>query len=105
MTNFLLISIAILMMILGILQLMNKGPLLNNSYIWNSKKGREKLIKKPHYMQSGLVFILISIFNLLSFLNFNWPNKIIKVLQILSLVLVFLYAIISTIYIETKYKR
>lgn len=53
--------VALLCVVLGIMQLMEKGPLLNNSYTYASKSQKEKMNKKPLYRQSGVIFLLVGV--------------------------------------------
>ena len=43
------------------LQFNEKGFLFNNAYIYASKQEREVMDKKPHYRQSGIVFLMVGI--------------------------------------------
>ena len=47
--------------VFGGLQLCQKGPLLNNAYLYASENERERMNKKPYYRQSGIVFLLLGI--------------------------------------------
>ena len=53
--------IALLCMMTGMLQLRQKGPLINNAWIYANEEQRRTMDKKPHYIQSGIVFMLIGI--------------------------------------------
>ena len=46
---------------LGIRQLLERGYLLNNAWIYATEKERESLNKKPYYRQSGIVFCLLGL--------------------------------------------
>ena len=52
-------------MVLGIRQLLEKGYLLNNAWIYASKEEREKMNKRPYYRQSGICFLMIGAYILL----------------------------------------
>ena len=54
-------SIAAACFVFGGLQLCQKGPLLNNAYLYASENERERMNKKLYYRQSGIVFLLLSI--------------------------------------------
>lgn len=43
----------------GVLQLLGKGPLLNNAWIFASQKERAEMDKRPHYRQTGVVLLLV----------------------------------------------
>ena len=39
--------------------LMQKGPLINNAWLYANEERRRTMNKKPYYIQSGIVFLLI----------------------------------------------
>ncbi len=49
-----------ILLVLGVLQLREKGIPLNNGWIWASRKEREETDVKPLYRQSGVVFCMLS---------------------------------------------
>ena len=59
--GIILVVLSIAFLIYGIIQLCQKGFLFNNAYIFATKEEKEKLYKKPYYIQSGIAFIMISI--------------------------------------------
>ena len=77
-----------------------KGFLLNNAYLYVSKKERETMDKKPYYRQSAIVFALIGVIFLLNglsvLLRANWISCIAGAVIAITLV----YAIASGIAIE-----
>ena len=81
-------------------QFNQKGFLFNNAYIFASQEERETMNKKPHYRQSGIVFIMIGIIFLI-----NVAEMIIDTGWLLYLVIVVagiavVYAIVSSVVIE-----
>lgn len=89
--------LAIICMIISVIQFKEKGFLFNNAYIWASKEEREKMDKKPHYHQSGIVFALCgAIFLVMGvecvFLT-GWLWMIDGILAVVLLV----YAIVSSV--------
>ena len=65
-TGTLITAIAVFLLagtlfLLGIRQLLERGYLLNNAWIYATKKERESLNKKPYYRQSGIVFCLLGL--------------------------------------------
>ena len=46
---------------LGVRQLLERGYLFNNAWIYATKKERESMNKKPYYRQSGVVFCLLGL--------------------------------------------
>ena len=61
--------IAIICFVFSYLQFNEKGFLFNNAYIYASKQERKNMDKKPHYKQSGIVFLLIGIIFLINTIN------------------------------------
>ena len=44
---------------LSVLHFMERGVLLNNAWLYASKRERETMDKRPHYRQSAIVFCLL----------------------------------------------
>lgn len=80
----------------------NKGFLFNNAYIYANKKEREQMKKKPYYIQTGIVFILLSIASCLEGFNALLRYDVFFVLFIILIVVTLVFAIVSTIYIDKK---
>lgn len=97
--------LATLCAVISVRQFKEKGFLFNNAYIWNSKLGREKMDKKPHYRQSAIAFCLLSIIFILSGISIIFKNDKIKYLNILFIIGLLIYVIISSIKIEQSIKR
>ena len=81
-----------------------KGFLFNNAYLYASEKERNTMDKRPHYRQSAIAFLLISIiflFNAIDvLLKTDWIFYLIIVIGIIAII----YAIISSILIEKSKK-
>lgn len=65
-TGILITAIAVFLLagalfFLGVRQLLERGVLLNNAWLYATKEEREKLNKKPYYRQSGIVFCLLGL--------------------------------------------
>lgn len=56
----LLFASAAALLALSLLQFAQKGPLLNNAWLWSSPSERERMDKAPHYRQSGVCFLLLA---------------------------------------------
>ena len=86
------------------LQFHEKVFLFNNAYIWASEKERETLDKKPHYKQSGIIFLMIGIIFTINtvdiILKTGWLFYVVILVSIITLV----YAIVSSVCIERKRK-
>lgn len=100
--SVILICAAIVMFVLAIRSLKGKGYLFNNAYIYASKEEREKMDKKPHYRQTGVCFLMISVILLLDGIDIltgiNWLSYV----AIAITVIVVIYAIVSSIKIEAS---
>ena len=98
-------GMAVLAFVLSIRTFNGKGFLLNNAYLYASKKERESMDKKPYYRQSAVVFLLISIvFALNGFetiLQIGWLSYI----AIATIVITAIYAIASSVAIERNKKQ
>lgn len=96
--------IAIACFVFSCLQFKEKGFLLNNAYIYASKQERETMDKKPHYIQSGIVFLLIGIIFFINAINIilkiDWLFYFITAFAVIAIV----YAIVSSIMIEKRKK-
>ena len=96
--------IAITCFIFSYLQFQEKGFLFNNAYIYASKQERETMDKKPHYKQSGIVFIFIGIIVLINaidtILQTGWLNFFVIGIAVIAIV----YAIVSSLIIEKRKK-
>ena len=97
-----LFSFSFILLVWGVLSLFNKGFLFNNAYIYANKKEREQMNKKPYYIQTGIVFILLSIASCLEGFNALLKKDIFFVLFIILIVVTLVFAIVSTIYIDKK---
>ena len=100
-----LLVVAILCFVFSYLQFHEKGFLFNNAYIYASEKERENMDKKPHYKQSGVVFLLIgAVFAINAvdmILKTGWLFYVVIVIAIIAVT----YAIASSIMIERNKKR
>lgn len=96
--------IAMIAFVIAILQFAERGFLFNNAYIWASKEERKRMDKKPHYKQSGIVFLLIGIIFLLNALEalfkMNWIFPVVIVIDVGTII----YAIVSSVMIEKRSK-
>lgn len=94
--------IALLCFAISILQFKEKGFLFNNAYIYASKDEREKLNKKPYYIQAGICFLMIGIIFLVIATEFLLQISWLFYIVIGIIIVVILYAIVSTVIIEKK---
>lgn len=92
--------LSVILFTISLLHMYEKGFLINNVYIYASKEEREKMNKKPYYRQSGIVFFLLGLIALLNAFNIELKSVGLFVFVILLIVLVIVYAIVSTKKIE-----
>lgn len=92
--------LSVILFTISLLHMYEKGFLINNAYIYASKEEREKMNKKPYYRQSGIVFFLLGLIALLNAFNIELKSVGLFVFVILLIVLVIVYAIVSTKKIE-----
>lgn len=90
--------------IMSYFQFNEKGFLLNNAYIYASKKEREAMNKTPYYRQSAIVFLLIGIMFLTIAMSVAFYAKWLYWVEALVIMYLLIYAIASSINIEKKNK-
>lgn len=91
--------------VMSIRSFREKGFLLNNAYLYASKREREAMDKKPYYRQSAIVFAMIGVIFLLNglalLLRADWMfYGVGAVVQITAI-----YAVGSSMRIEKKKKQ
>ena len=96
--------LAILSFVFSYLQFHEKGVLFNNAYIYASKKEPEIMDKRPHYKQSGVIFLLLGIIWLINAVDMVLKTEWLFYLFIVVAVITVIYAIISSIIIEKRKK-
>ena len=100
--QMILLLAAVALFLISFFHFAERGPLLNNAYLFASEQERKTMDKKPHYRQSGIVFGLIGANFLLlaleSFLETGWIYYIVWILAFI----VVIYAIVSSIREGTK---
>lgn len=85
-------------------QFQKKGFLFNNAYLYASEEERRTMNKKPYYRQSGIVFFLVGFIFLLNILELLLAMSWLFYLMLLLCAITLIYAIISSIKIETAKK-
>lgn len=100
-----LIAVSLLVFVLSIRSFLEKGFLLNNAYLYASKKQREEMDKKPYYRQSAVIFFMIGIVFLLIAAAILLDNFRVTYIADAVIVLLLIYAIASSIAIEKRKKR
>lgn len=97
-----LFLISLVAFVLSIRAFLEKGFLLNNAYIYASKKERETMDKKPHYRQTAVVFLLVGVIFLLNglsvLLKIHWISYLATGVTVFAII----YAVTSSAAIEKK---
>lgn len=103
------LSLAVGAFAISYLQFREKGFLFNNVYIWASQEERRRMdenseSKKPHYRQSGFVFLLIGIIflTLAAYIVTYWTW--LYFIYWASTIVVVVYAIVSSVIIAKHNK-
>jgi len=84
------------LLILGIRHFMEKGLLLNNTWLYASKEERKIMEKKPYYRQSAIVFSMLSVVFFIVGLSLVFQNDRIVLLEIPLIGVIIIYAIVSS---------
>ena len=100
-----LFGFAVFSLVLSIRFFCGKGFLLNNAYLYASKEEREAMNKKPHYRQSGIVFLLIGTIFAVNALNTVFQKNWLFFCVIGIVAVTIIYAIASSVLIEKRKNR
>ena len=87
---------------ISVMHFMQKGKLFNNAYLYASKEEREKMNKKPYYIQSGTIFCLFGIVFTLNALSSLLQIEWLSYCGIGIMIFGIIFAIVSSIIIEKK---
>ncbi len=96
--------IAVVLAVISYRSFKNRGFLFNNAYLFASKEERETMDKKPHYKQSAIVFLLLSVVFIVIGLSIVFNDSRINLIEIPLIIGVLVYAIISSIQISRNEK-
>ena len=94
-----------IMLLISIFSFMERGILLNNTYLYASKEEREKMDKKPYYRQTAIVFLLLFFVFVILGSSVVFHNGIINLFTIPFLAGVIIYALRSSEHIDTDRKN
>ncbi len=105
-----IISIAVFMIaavlaVISFRSFKNKGFLFNNAYIYASKEEREEMDKGPHYRQSAIVFLLLSLVFAVIGLSLVFKGSRIGLLEIPLAAGAIVYAVVSSVRISRNEKK
>ena len=102
--GIIMILVAAICLMIGILHLMQKGPLINNAWIYANEEQRRTMDKKPHYRQSGIVFLMIGLQFIMIGLFCFTKSYLFMIAEGVIIGLVVVYAIVSSIIIDKNKK-
>ena len=103
-TGIIMFIVAAVMALIGVMQLMQKGPLLNNAWLYANEERRKIMNKKPYYIQSGIVFLIIgAAFAMIGLFCVTKVHAFLYA-EYAAMGIVLVYAVVSSIAIEKKYK-
>lgn len=97
-------AIALFALILSVFQFARKGIPLNNAFLFSEEPNKNRIYKKPLFIQSGIVFALIALVFSSVGVYVITKNGLFLKIEYLVLALTVIYAIISTIIISKKYR-
>lgn len=89
----------------SILAFFEKGPLLNNAYIYLPKEEKKDFDKSPHYRQTAISLLLLGLYFVLVYLNISYGLAIFKYLSRIDLAALLIYAVWSAVVIGKKQRR
>lgn len=90
-------ALAGVLLILGIRHFLERGFLLNNAYIYESKREKETMDKNPFYRQSAIVFYFLSVVFFIVGLYVVIQNCVILLIEIPVMTVAIVYAVVSTV--------
>lgn len=96
--------VATVCFIISYFQFNEKGYLFNNAYIYASKQEKETMDKKPHYKQSGIIFLMLGIVFFISVIEILIETGWLMYIMISITIVAIIYAIVSSVIIERKRK-
>lgn len=100
-----MIVLAVVLFAYGILQLFQKGFLFNNAYIYASKEEKLKMNKKPYYIQSGIILLIVAVVMALNAVQLAFEISWVLIPIIALCIIAVIYAIVSTGIIQRNRNR
>lgn len=88
--------------VFGILSVCQKGFLFNNVYIYSSESQRKSMNKKPYYIQSGIVLLLVGTVFLINAAQVFFRKDWLFYPSLAVIIITLIYAIVSTYKIQNK---
>ncbi|MBO3443491.1 DUF3784 domain-containing protein [Clostridium sp. CCUG 7971] len=97
--------VSLVMFIISFRSFKEKGFLFNNAYLYASKEERSNMDKKPHYRQSGIVFLLLGVVFLANVLETIFKIKWFFYIKMACVFIAITYATVSSVMISMKKKQ
>ena len=97
--------VSLVMFIISFRSFKEKGFLFNNAYLYASKEERSNMDKKPHYRQSGIVFLLLGVVFLANVLETIFKIEWLFYIKMACVFIAITYAIVSSVMIAMKKKQ
>ena len=104
-TAIVLFVLAGVFLVLAVRHFMKRGFLMNNAYLFASKRERETMNKKPHYRQSAIAFLFVSAIFIVVGLSLVLENNKLLFLLLPLAAGATTYAIVSAIQIDKQERR
>lgn len=101
--NIFLTIFGALFLAVGVLQFFQIGPCINNAYLYASKEDKKNKNFSPYYKQTGVCFISIAFIQFVSIISIVKQIEISDSFYLIYAVVVILFSIVSTVYINKKY--
>jgi len=101
-TGIFVLIMAAIALVLSIFHFVEKGPLLNNAYLYSSQRDRAKMNKKPYYRQSAISFLLVSLAMASLGLHVLTQVYALFILAIVAMIVAVIYAVVSGAMIDRK---
>ncbi|MBQ9195802.1 MAG: DUF3784 domain-containing protein [Clostridia bacterium] len=90
--------------VLGIRQLLEKGKLINNAWLYASPEERKRMNKKPYYRQSSVCFLMIAGYGVFMLLYALTDRMFYSTFAYICMGAVLIYAVLSTFLIHKREK-
>lgn len=103
--TILMFTLAVITLVISVLQFMQKGFVFNNSYWYETEEIRREIDKKPYYMQTAVVFMILTIAFVLSGINYLTGIGIFRYLGIAMYGIAIAFGVVSSVVIEKKDRK
>ncbi len=87
---------AAVLAVMSVISFLNRGPVLNNAYLYASEEERKTMDKKPFYRQSAVIFLLLCIVFAIIGVSVLLHDSRINLLEIPFALGAIIYAVVST---------